>query len=96
MYSKSAARIRRHTFAPIECSPAAVTEKESGHHRLKLNGVTGEVWNLITGKVIGILLNGGLLFTPYTSQYEPLANRHFDSFESFNSHFDEIKNESGG
>ena len=89
MYSKSAARIRRHTFAPIECSPAAVTEKESGHLRLKLNGVTGEVWNLITGKVIGILLHGGLLFIPYTTEFE-------DSFESFNSHFDEIKNESGG
>lgn len=81
---------------PNVAATCELTAQDKAKPRLSKNNVTGEVWENYTGQVIGILQYDGFVFIPYTSQYEPLANRHFDSFESFNSYFNEIENESGG
>ena len=64
-------------------------------HSLKTNGATGEVWNIHTGRVIGILQHGGYKFISYARRYAPLTNRHFDSIDSFKSSYDQIVHEPG-
>ena len=44
------------------------------------------------GRVAGLLQasGDGLWFTPYRQEYKSLANRHFDSYESFIHHFERL------
>jgi len=72
-----------------------INAQEKIPHSFKINGDTGEVWNIHNGRVIGILQYDGYKFISYARRYRPLTNRHFDSIDSFKSSYDQIVHESG-
>ncbi len=57
---------------------------------ISISPSTGEVWNIHTGQVIGIVQSDGLMFIPYSGRYAYLADRRFDSFEDFHFYYDQI------